>query len=356
MDTFPDHENKSRKVNHIQALDGLRGLAAFMVVYGHMSASDFSMNTGVLFAVGNYGVLLFFVLSGFLMGYIYIGKEFTLKSVRAYLVARVARIVPLYYITILSSFFAFEMCSHDFVYKIDIYQLVRSFLFFGSASVFWSIGPEFQFYVLFIGVWFFLSQKKHTRLSCAVCLVPLLIGIFLIRQKLPGVFVFSKLHIFLFGVFLGMNADFFSNILNKKIFLYFQSMSILFIFLIFFPVSVFRNIIYSNLKDDILLSFYYQDFAKIFMAGFIVFSFCKKTILSKYILSNRIITNFGKFSFSVYLLHFPILWFISYFGIIHYINNVLSILFSIAVIYFFSFCSFYLIEAPLQRLVKEKLL
>ena len=74
-------------MSYINSLTGLRGMAAFIVFISHCA------NQGMLPAIfsngfGQIGVMLFFILSGFLMGHLYLDKEANSDSVKLYLLAR----------------------------------------------------------------------------------------------------------------------------------------------------------------------------------------------------------------------------------------------------------------------------
>ena len=92
---------------HIKAHTGLRGLAAAFVALLHMHFADIIPH--VIWApfmsivVGWYPVDVFFMLSGFILGYVYVSDVSNPKiNYKDYLVKRVARIVPLHYLTILA--------------------------------------------------------------------------------------------------------------------------------------------------------------------------------------------------------------------------------------------------------------
>src|SRR5438874_7436960 len=77
----------------IQGLTGLRGVAACWVVLFHLYSEH-----GAPLEGGYLGVDIFFILSGFVLSYVY-AQEFQSKSSGAYvafLTARVARIFPLH--------------------------------------------------------------------------------------------------------------------------------------------------------------------------------------------------------------------------------------------------------------------
>ena len=99
----------------IQSLAGLRGMAAMIVVVSH------SANLGFLPSVlgsgfGQVGVMLFFVLSGFLITYLYAEKEFNRQNVLQYCLARIGRVFPLYYFLLIASIILTAALAGDTFY------------------------------------------------------------------------------------------------------------------------------------------------------------------------------------------------------------------------------------------------
>lgn len=108
---------------------------------------------------GQYGVMLFFLLSGFLMAYLYGDKRFNKVNIRQYLVARFARVLPLY-LLIVGLSFATSLQGLNWFFEIDSWEkLAAHLMFIDGESVLWSIAPEIHFYVIFIGIWFLLSWR-----------------------------------------------------------------------------------------------------------------------------------------------------------------------------------------------------
>ncbi|MEH6517199.1 MAG: acyltransferase [Halioglobus sp.] len=170
-------------MGYITALTGLRGAAALIVFVSH--CANWQMLPGALGnGFGQIGVMLFFILSGFLMGHLYLNKEFTADSVRLYLVSRVGRIFPLYIGLILLSILISATIYPAFHYHIVEPDIIFRALFFIDAPFeFWTIPVEVQFYFAFIVFWFLHRRKAG---------LPLL-GAFVALTVVPSIILFFKL-------------------------------------------------------------------------------------------------------------------------------------------------------------------
>ncbi|MEE2566091.1 acyltransferase family protein [Hyphobacterium marinum] len=131
--------------HNIDALDGLRGLAALMVMVSHMSGFGHFFEAR---GTGQNGVMLFFVLSGFLMAYLYCGDKRTDNEWTDYAFRRVFRVYPLYFAVVTGVIlFSLAGSSHFFgqITLADYWHLVtlRS-----GFSVFWTIPVEMKFYLV----------------------------------------------------------------------------------------------------------------------------------------------------------------------------------------------------------------
>ena len=170
-------------MGYINALTGLRGAAALIVFVSH--CANWQMLPAVLGnGFGQLGVMIFFILSGFLMGHLYLSKEFTSESVRLYLVSRVGRIFPLYIALILLSVFVSTAIYPDFHYYITDPQIIfRALLFIDAPFEFWTIPVEVQFYFVFIGFWFLYTRNAG---------LPVLVT-FTALTSVPSIILFLKL-------------------------------------------------------------------------------------------------------------------------------------------------------------------
>jgi peptidoglycan/LPS O-acetylase OafA/YrhL len=155
-------------------LNGIRFIAAFLVILHHVEqlknifgfenywANPF-INT-----VGKLGVILFFVLSGFLITYLLLAEEEQTKniSIQDFYLRRIFRIWPLYYLIVFLSFFVFPYVPFlnlgEWTLTLFEHTAVKFALFFfflpnlatvvfqavPYASQAWSVGVEEQFYLI----------------------------------------------------------------------------------------------------------------------------------------------------------------------------------------------------------------
>jgi len=157
-------------------LNGLRFIAAFLVIIHHIeqfkSISKIENYWGkipFIGIIGKLGVVLFFVLSGFLITYLLLTEEHSFKkiSIWKFYVRRMLRIWPLYFLIIILAFFVLPNISiftlpgfgKDVIYSNLLLKLFLYAIFFPNlvlsllgivpyASHTWSIGTEEQYYLL----------------------------------------------------------------------------------------------------------------------------------------------------------------------------------------------------------------
>ena len=144
--------------SRLDALQGLRGCAALLVVFGHSMAifrgASSTQAASEPDISGSLGVSSFFVVSGFLMVYVH-GRDFGGNgATKNFYARRIARIIPLYWlITVLYG------AKQIYFHNDTLGHLVRSLLFFPYQpkgdlwrpvlGLGWTLNYEMAFYLIF---------------------------------------------------------------------------------------------------------------------------------------------------------------------------------------------------------------
>jgi peptidoglycan/LPS O-acetylase OafA/YrhL len=153
------------KNNKIEILESLRGFCVLYVVLFHLLPQKFfffRINLGLLFRFGSEAVIMFFILSGFVIKYSW--EKSTDKSFKKYFTRRFLRIyIPLFFILLLAyaikSYSEGGLADPDWgtllgnIFMLqDIISLkpnVISAVYMGNG-VLWSLSYEWWFYMIFI--------------------------------------------------------------------------------------------------------------------------------------------------------------------------------------------------------------
>src|ERR1700749_3268035 len=146
----------SRHLGHIRELDGIRGLAALLVFFHHLCFTSIETPgwgapvraLHAIFSVGNSGVDIFFVLSGFLISAILIESRESSSYYQDFYWKRALRILPLY-ILVLVGVFCFMPDSTRYVILSAFFISNFSQLFHVTTEgPLWTLAIEEQFYLL----------------------------------------------------------------------------------------------------------------------------------------------------------------------------------------------------------------
>lgn len=159
--------------SYLKGLDTLRAIAALVVVIGHIELLKKSKGLPNLLdhpnlkvASGHIAVVLFFVLSGFLITYLLVSeREKTGRiSFKNFYLRRIFRIWPLYYLIILLSFLFFQADYQlgSLLLCISIFPNIAHALSMGwpTSPQIWSIGVEEQFYLFWPLLVTLIPNKK----------------------------------------------------------------------------------------------------------------------------------------------------------------------------------------------------
>jgi peptidoglycan/LPS O-acetylase OafA/YrhL len=285
--------------DRIEAITGLRGFAALLVVYAHFAEKSWQLPDPHF--PGEVGVMIFFSLSGFLISYLYLDKQFSRSHIIDYIVARVARIAPAYLVIVLASFIIYNCFNPEFVYAISSHNIARHLFFSGNVSVFWSIAPEVQFYAIFLLIWAMKERVvNHNSIAGMLMLGLLFVVLMVNRDVFPGTFVGAKLHYFLFGVIAGQLRTHIGGERQDAI-----ALSVLQALMIALMIGVELGwIAFPYLfKVD-----FYTSIPTALLSALFVFSFSLPSPVAKWLFENRFMKRCGEWSFSIYLLNMPIIY------------------------------------------------
>lgn len=143
----------------IPSLHGLRGLAALIVFVSHFSNITDLWGGLLGSGAGQFGVMIFFTLSGFLMGYLYVTSELNGRRLLRYATSRIARILPLYFSIVLFCYLANEFGFFSATYRVTSDTILQHIFLIQGDSVLWTIPVEMVFY-LFVAAFWFLAQRS----------------------------------------------------------------------------------------------------------------------------------------------------------------------------------------------------
>ena len=232
------------KTTYLPGLNGLRAIAALSVVFSHITLElqNFNLNS-FLFGVtengtpkgldlANYGVTIFFALSGFLITFLLLKeKQIQEISVKKFYIRRILRIWPLYYLFLIIVLIITISSGMDINLKsliLYLFYLANVPFIFGFSipllAHYWSLGVEEQFYLF----WPWFIKKINNKLILTIsAIVILIIGVKLtLHFSCPGsiaerIIHISRFHRMLVGalgaVMYFQKSSFFIKITDHKI-------------------------------------------------------------------------------------------------------------------------------------------
>jgi peptidoglycan/LPS O-acetylase OafA/YrhL len=160
------------KQSYFPALDGLRGLSILLVVFGHAFLEYFNIR------IAGYGVMIFFVLSGFLITNILLDGSESARTgrplfeiIRNFYIRRALRIFPIYIATVTFlaaiGFSEFRQMFAWLMLYLTNFYIWHHDQWIGAASHLWSLAVEEQFYL----IWPFVILLTPRRLLIPVSLL-----------------------------------------------------------------------------------------------------------------------------------------------------------------------------------------
>lgn len=353
----------TREKYRIDTLDGLRGVAALIVLLGHASNLGIFLFPNFDFrGLGKSGVYLFFLLSSFLLArpLLDLGpKIFSARVMLSYWQRRFFRIYPLYFMYLLlafvSSYIAAAVLNRsDFgvPFYLSIQDFIRHLLLIDGKGVTWSIVVEFKFYAVLPFLAFVLSLII-TRFNHFIAVGFLLILVGVLQIAAPQYATLDEdlrllpyMPMFLTGVLLAVVQNYFrdnpdSSAINP---LYFEVAG----FLGLIGVILLSPSVASNFAGNVGNDMFHREF--------LLYSFTWGLVLSSAVNGAGVIRSLfclkplrflGNISFSLYLFHIIFVYAVDDLTINTYLKGWLILVLSISS----SFASYRLVEIPLSRLM-----
>lgn len=352
-------------------LDSIRGLASLSVFFSHFvgSLSIDEYRHPILFRLiqnsplhifwdGHAAVILFFVLSGFVLAFPYTTNISNRINISSFLIKRIFRIYPAYFISLALCLFlkeflflkgpmiSFSPWINTFwnwdINNIRYQELLKHLFMIGPSldynlinPVIWSLIVEMKISLIFPFIIYILQKRNHDSTYVILIISSIL---------LCNIFNIGFLHylpFFIFGSFLTKyNRTLYEHICKSRVLKYLLLVSSIVLYTSVFSLS------FLNLNDKV------ADYLVSFGVVLIIIYSINSSRLKK-ILSKSILLPLGELSYSFYLLHLGILITFSsiMIGLMNYNTfSVLLILFiSMAVSLIVSLIMYNLIEKPFMR-------
>jgi peptidoglycan/LPS O-acetylase OafA/YrhL len=331
------------KINNFRHdINGLRAYAVILVVLFHFNIIGFSS--------GFIGVDIFFVISGFLMTKIIVDKilynQFSLTN---FILARSIRILPaLLVVTLTIAIIGwFILTPGDYrkygAYALSSVAFFSNFLYWKKTGDYfstnahdipllhtWSLSVEWQFYIVFPIILWLITRIKNNKFIIKVTVLSLIITSFILSITLTNnnqTSSFFMLHTRAWEMLAGglVYLFFNNNYKNKN----FEILGVLLIITSLFLIN--ENTIWPG----------YMALFPVLGSMFIIIGNNRNSLFFK----SKITQKIGDWSYSIYLWHWPIVFFINYLDE----KSVYISIFGIGLSIFLGMLSYKLIETPTRK-------
>lgn len=344
-------------------LDGLRCFAVVAVMIQHWISWDTPIHLLKNIPWGH-GVILFFVLSGYLISNVLFAvkeqidrQETTIGSaLKIFYLRRVFRIFPAYYALVL--FLAFlnyqntrEILPWLLSFTSNILECIKGD-FVGNFNHFWSLAVEEQFYIVWPILVFLVPRKNLLKLIVGLMLVSILSRMLCYfcfdNWMLTSYFTLNLFFPLCLGALMAYARRY-----DLRLDRFFGSYLFLWLFLLAYVLFFY---LHSMLNNNEFLIAVFDEFAFSLAVSFVIYRAAhnKFRFFTGFLLSHEAVVYAGKISYSMYLYH---LFIISlYWGYlaprfqidIHNIHTVWVLYFIL--VFFLGSISYYCIEVPFNSL------
>ncbi len=326
----PPVQQEVREAKHVPELDGIRGIAILVVLVSHFGSTATSNNASLgrflneAFNLGWIGVDLFFVLSGFLITGILLDSKGSSRYFSSFYARRTLRIFPLYFLYVFV-FFHVAMPVGRLLHHGEFvdtsgeiwYWLYLANWWNGSGHSikylihFWSLCIEEQFYFTWPLI-VMLASKRVLKAICVtfVVLSPALRFIFSAHASTPPLYLYNFTPFRLEPIALGalvallVREDAIPPLVERAMkYLWIPAL------LAFAGMAVYAG---TTGLSSIVISRFGYTCVDLMFASF-VFFVAQSVRRNRKVnfLRNRALRSCGKYSYGMYVLHMPIVIFLS---------------------------------------------
>lgn len=264
---------KNTKINSVVLL---RAIAALGVCFIHIQmATGFQINPffDYLFINGQQGVVIFFVISGFILPYSLFKKQYQIKNFFGFILKRSVRVDPPYWCCIILLFILVPLPLSAINLKSIFLHLTYLVPFIKSVNwysgIFWTLSIEFQFYII-LGLLYPVLMRVQNYISV---LIVIFLSVLSIKYNINGIII-SNVYQFAFGYIAFMA---YVKLIDRKWFWI--------IFLLFTTYIIFAKSIISGVVPASAVAF---------------------LMLYKRNTNVPVLNFLGNISYSLYLMHIPI--------------------------------------------------
>lgn len=324
--------------NKLDPILAVRGLAAVFVVWFHnLPPSDWLIirNINLSFLTGfsgTFAVYIFYMLSGYVIGYGYFAGRYKIKDFRSlgsFYLKRFVRLAPSYYVCLILAIFVFY---HSV--SIKVIDVIRFFTFTANfhyttlpyLQLLAIISTEMQFYIISPLLYLFLKRLSVHFSTVFIGLIIIFIGIG-IRAGLTSlglasslaafmeniyVTVWGMLDYFLFGMFISfvvIKYPKLSEVLNHQALkISYYLIALIFLlwinYITIFPLPWHTYALYHLFIIPPLLSLILGYFIVMTRKKFLKFTFLPSQQISLFLNPKTFLYGIGSISYSIYLYHF----------------------------------------------------
>lgn len=327
--------------DRIQWLDSLRGISALMVAFTHVTSlileKEHIHNNSVYYSwmLGRIGVIIFFLISGFVIPY-----SLHNKSLGQFSITRFFRLYPAYWLSIVAMIAISGLVPlKRLLANVTMFQKL-----FGAEDmigVYWTLQIELFFYFICAALFYIGYLYKEWVIELVYFLMILVAIIFAIERfytfkKLPVAFPLSLSVMFL--GFLFRNHYYHNDEAQKKRF---------FRCLAGFVIAIIPIAFLAYDKDYGFNEKWWQYLFSYLIAVIVFITYSKTTS------QNKLLLFFGQISYSLYLFHQLVINLMERYNLYQKLNHFFYVFIFFSVSIAVAASSYYLVEKPFVKLGKK---